>query len=244
MNPSALSQQLDQLSLDHKRHSSSPKRPSSKRKSKSDFGTGAVSGTDSPQVTQQQPQSPTHTKRSPKAAKANGAKQQFSTPSKPKSIPNGSAQNVISQAYNGVGPDLATHYAGPTFHSSPAPSSLPMPSFFTSKPKTSLQNEYDMEASSPNQGTPVKAVRSLDGNGLHDDSPLAPFFKADREEKSGLRKRHYIANGSPTVRPASAGEFHEHLDLRSTSPLLWNESPRKVNGRLDFKSNYTLLACD
>jgi len=116
-----------------------------------------------------------------------------------------------------------------------------MPSFFTSKPKTALQNEYDIEASSPN--TPVKAVRSFDGHTLHDDSPLAPFFKADREEKSGLRKRQYM-NGSPTVRPASAGEFHEHLDLRSASPLLWNESPRKVNGRLDFKSNCKVLGCN
>lgn len=238
MNPSALSQQLDQLSLDQKKHSTSPKRPSSKRKSKSDITHGG-GGTNSPQPHQQPP---THTKRSPKAAKVNGAKQQFSTPSKPKSIPNGSAPNPVSQAYGGVAPELASHYAGPTFHSSPAPSSLPMPSFFSSKPKTSLQNEYDIEGGSPNQTTPVKTVRSLDGQALHDDSPLAPFFKADREEKSGLlRNRRHIANGSPTVRPASAGEFHEHLDLRSQSPLMWNDSPRKVNGRLDFKSKYGLV---
>jgi Proline-rich nuclear receptor coactivator motif len=240
MNPSALSQQLDQLSLDQKRPSASPKRPSSKRKSKSDI-THSGGGTNSPQPQPQQQQHPTHSKRSPKAAKVNGAKQQFSTPSKPKSIPNGSVANLTSQTYGGVAPDLAAHYAGPTFHSSPAPSSLPMPSFFASKPKTSLQNEYDVEGGSPNQTTPVKAVRSLDGHTLHDDSPLAPFFKADREEKSGLlRNRHCIAHGSPTVRPASAGEFHEHLDLRSQSPLMWNDSPRKVNGRLDFKSKYVL----
>src|SRR5437762_10851365 len=119
---SALSQQLEQVSIDKRNSSSSPKRrPSSKRKSRSDYGTG--SGNELPQTAASQQ---TKQKRSPKSNKVNGVKQQqFSTPSKPATMPNGPPTYAPAATVQ----DLASHYAGPTFHSSPAPSSLPMPSF-------------------------------------------------------------------------------------------------------------------
>jgi hypothetical protein len=235
---SALSQQLEQVSIDKRHSASSPKRrPSSKRKSKSDYGTGSGNDLPSNATTQQ-----TKQKRSPKSNKVNGVKQQqFSTPSKPTSIPNRPPSYGPATAAATAVQDLAAHYAGPTFHSSPAPSSLPMPSFFASKQKPTLQNGYDLD-SPPNQSTPIKPVRPVSGQAFQDqdDSPLAPFFKADREEKNRLRNKHSVDNGvfgSPTHRPASVGGMPDHLNLRSESPLLWNDSPHKVNGRFDLRSN-------
>jgi hypothetical protein len=163
----------------------------------------------------------------------------FSTPSKPTSLPNNTSQDPVLQNYGAVGGvELAAHYAGPTFHSSPAPSSLPMPSFFASKQKSTLQNGAELE-SSPEQSTPVKSVRSLDGRNF-DDSPLAPFFKADQEEKLRLHNKYTTHGvfGSPTLRPSSTDGIPEHLNICSESPLLWNDSPHKAKGRFDFKSIY------
>lgn len=251
---SALSQQLEQVSLDKKQQphhssssaSSSPqKRPSSKRKSKSDF-SGTGSGND---LTQPQPKP----KRSPKGNKVNGVKQQFSTPSKPTSIPNGHHYPAVAPAAPTTAQDsAAAHYAGPTFHSSPAPSSLPMPSFFASKTTkpVALQNGSDLDSPPQNQSTPIKPLRSsVNGHqafGDQDDSsPLALFFKADREEKNRLRNKHSADSnngvdgifGSPTQRPTSAGGIPDYAsNLRSESPLLWNDSPKKGNGRFDLRS--------
>jgi len=235
---SALSQQLEQVSLDkgpqhrYSSSSSSPKRrPSSKRKPKSDFGTG--SGNDLPQP-------PAKPKRSPKSNKVNAVKQ-FSTPSKTTSTPNGDPYGPATQ-------DLATHYAGPTFHSSPAPSSLPMPSFFTSSKGKSVVPDDGEQDSPPNQFTPVKPLRSINGQAFRDqdDSPLAPFFKADREEKNRLRNKHSADKGvfgSPTQRPASVGGVPDYLNLRSGSPLFWNDSPQKANGRFDLRSKKFYYQC-
>ena len=237
MKVSALSQQLQQVALEQKSKSPSPKRKSSsKRKPKSDYTPTAGSDTDNNANTQ-----PTKPKRSPKATKVNGVKH-FSTPSKQTSIPNNTPQDPALQN-TGIlgGVELAAHYAGPTFHSSPAPSSLPMPSFFASKQKSTLQNGVELE-SPPEQSTPIKSVRSLDGRNF-DDSPLAPFFKADQEEKLRLRNKHAAHDvfGSPTLRPSSTDGIPEHLNIRSESPLLWKDSPYKANGRFDFKSIYILV---
>ena len=238
-NVSALTQQLEQVSFNQQqqKHSTSPSRPrSSKRTSKPDLATQqAVHATNNHPSPQQNTLS--KPKRSPKNNKVNSVKH-LSTPSKPTSIP--SQQNSFPPS-NGLPADLAAHYAGPTFHHSPAPSSLPVPSFFASKAnntKTGLHNGCDSN-SPPNQGTPIKLRQLADGRD-QDDSPLAPFFKADREEKARLRSKYTAENGitgSPT-RPASAGGITERSHLRSESPLMWQETPRNgsVNGRFSFHS--------
>ncbi|KAK5109521.1 hypothetical protein LTR62_006973 [Meristemomyces frigidus] len=79
-------------------------------------------------------------------------------------------------------------YAGPTFHNSPAPSTLPMPKFFSrSVPKngnplqTRLDDEVtpDKEASSPEADvvSPVPPPRETM------QSPLDLFFQADKQER-------------------------------------------------------------
>jgi hypothetical protein len=114
-----------------------------------------------------------------------------------------------------------------------------MPPFFASKQKSTLQNTVEFQSPSA-QSTPVKTVRSLDGRNF-DDSPLALFFKADQEEKLRLRNKHAARDvfESPTLRPSSADGVLDHLNIRSDSPLLWNDSPHKPNGRFDFKSSCT-----
>jgi hypothetical protein len=230
LNVSALSQQLEQVSIDQNRQTASPKRPSPNRKSKSDNGPGQSTGSGS-----DLPPSRTKNKRSPKSNNINGVKPQ--TPSRPTSMPPGPPPNSVVQTNGTVTHDLASHYAGPDFHSSPAPSSLPMPSFFASKQaKTALHSELD---SPPNQFTPIKSAQSFDT----DDSPLAPFFRADREEKNRLRNKYSTDGGvfgSPTLRPSSAGGLPE---VRSESPLSW-DSPQKGNNRFDARSELqrTVLA--
>ncbi|KAK3113121.1 hypothetical protein LTR53_009885, partial [Teratosphaeriaceae sp. CCFEE 6253] len=102
-------------------------------------------------------------------------------------------------------------YAGPTFHASPAPSSLPVPKFFSrSVPNilgplqsrmdgdtTPEKQESSPEAAIVNPVVPQEAVLS----------PLDLFFKADKEEK----QRSYSNGGmlSPDMaarRPVPATE--------------------------------------
>jgi len=80
-------------------------------------------------------------------------------------------------------------YAGPTFHASPAPSSLPVPKFFSKSvpgigQEAGLQAKMEQEADRPGSS-------SGSDNGLHvptardvPQSPLDLFFKADREERA------------------------------------------------------------
>jgi hypothetical protein len=241
-NVSALTQQLEQVSFDQQQQQqrqTSPHRQS-KRKSKPDSvpqQPAVVSNTDTPQ-SQAQSQTQPKPKRSPKD-KVNAIKQ-FSTPSKSTSISIGNSQTEFPPSNgavsNGVTNDLAGHYAGPTFHHSPAPSSLPMPSFFASKAnmKSALQNGSDLTSPST-QATPIK-IRQLADDRDQDDSPLAPFFRADREEKARLRNK-FAENGitaSPT-RPASAGNLSDHAH-RSASPLVWQDTFNGVNGRFAYHS--------
>ena len=84
-------------------------------------------------------------------------------------------------------------YAGPTFHASPAASSLPMPKFFsksvpnvdkTKSLKTMLEQE-NHEPSSGSEGSPsLENAQPNPGPPFKEDSPLDIFFRADREAKS------------------------------------------------------------
>ncbi|TGZ81071.1 hypothetical protein EX30DRAFT_395881 [Ascodesmis nigricans] len=84
-------------------------------------------------------------------------------------------------------PTKAPVYAGPTFHQSPAPSSLPVPKFFSkSAPPpqdtnhlSSLDNTGKKVPDSPFSASPMPLGRQED--------PLERLFRADREEKE--RKR-------------------------------------------------------
>ena len=239
---SALSQQLGRVSSDKPPPQAaplnlSPKRPSSKRRGKAD--SNPSSGSEPAAQTPAQPR----TKRSPKGTKVNEAKH-FSSPSKPTSIPNGQP----AAPHTAQSLDLASsHYAGPTFHSSPAPSSLPMPSFLASRTTASSKPTFPIAHepgswSPPNQSTPVKPNQPFNGPDFpdQDDSPLGPLFRADREEKNRLRDLNVAetrALGSPTQRPASAGGIPDHFNLhRAESPVAATGAYQRLSTQFEFKS--------
>lgn len=85
----------------------------------------------------------------------------------------------------------AAAYAGPTFHASPAPSALPIPSFYSKsvpdspgmkgvKTLTEVSQSSNSGSSTPPAPTPNNQFR-------REESPLDFFFKADREEKARAR---------------------------------------------------------
>lgn len=84
-------------------------------------------------------------------------------------------------------------YAGPTFHASPAPSSLPVPKFFSrSVPnvadKPSLQSRLEAEKKEAKQeesSPEPDVVAPVPREAVH--SPLDLFFNADKEEKQKSR---------------------------------------------------------
>jgi Proline-rich nuclear receptor coactivator motif len=220
-------------------NSPSPKRPSSRRKSKSDYAAPGYEGT---------PAAP-KPRRSPKSHKVNGVKnsapqQAFSTPSKPVAIPSHQkVPSTSSVARNGSGAVefAANHYAGPTFHSSPAPSSLPMPSFFASRenPPSRPVFQTGPYPESPPQNYSPQRSESLSHD--LDNSPLAPFFRADREEKTRIRGKYISENGvfsSPTLRPASAGALRDYYH-RSESPVLLGDTLHPI-ARPQFDLRSTL----
>jgi hypothetical protein len=123
-----------------------------------------------------------------------------------------------------------------------------MPSFLASRAtaasKSAIPVGYDPGTwSPPNQSTPVKPNRLLNGADYRDqdDSPLGPLFRADREEKNRLRSLNVAENmamGSPTQRPASAGGIPDHLNLyRSESPVPQNGPYQRLNKQTDLKSS-------
>lgn len=89
-------------------------------------------------------------------------------------------------------------YAGPTFHASPAPSSLPMPKFFSkSVPdvnrknslKAMMEEDLSEKSSEKSEESPtiMSAQRASDRQ-VREESPLDIFFNADREEKNKRRQ--------------------------------------------------------
>lgn len=100
-------------------------------------------------------------------------------------------------------------YAGPTFHASPAASSLPMPKFFSqSVPNmdktSSLKNMMGPDApdsASENEECPfIDGTRPEIDRQVQDRSPLDIFFQADRKAKASAKSfgPTNVASGSPS----------------------------------------------
>ena len=90
-------------------------------------------------------------------------------------------------------------YAGPTFHASPAASSLPIPKFYSkSVPEVNkspsvqdiMENEGLATSSDQSGDSPTPGFAQRVGEQqAREESPLDIFFKADREEKERQRKQ-------------------------------------------------------
>ena len=135
-------------------------------------------------------------------------------------------------------------YAGPTFHASPAPSSLPIPKFLSkSMPADQLptlssvtSDEESSQESSVGKGGESPTFRNslkAEGAQVREPSPLDIFFKADREEKARLNQTspHVAAHvvdraksASPSVQSFRQGEARQHTRRQTESPSGSNRS--------------------
>ena len=80
-------------------------------------------------------------------------------------------------------------YAGPTFHASPAPSSLPMPRFFSKSAQDAdglrTTKEESSDEGGPHSPSPQPAnLAAIKNESTRKSSPLDMFFDADRAEKA------------------------------------------------------------
>ncbi|KAF2637667.1 hypothetical protein P280DRAFT_406470 [Massarina eburnea CBS 473.64] len=109
-------------------------------------------------------------------------------------------------------------YAGPTFHASPAPSTLPIPKFLSKSvpakmrvsPPTPPPEEETSDSSSPTS-SPSRAPVQIPPR--QHDSPLDMLFKADKAE----RARN--SNGNPPVPMFSGNERPHHVKHGSYGSL-------------------------
>ncbi|KAI2642771.1 hypothetical protein GGS21DRAFT_192022 [Xylaria nigripes] len=100
---------------------------------------------------------------------------------------------------------LAPIFAGSTFHASPAPSDLPLPSFLSlsngespmAKAKTSSDG---IEDSPPSTDSEEDSPRNQPVPG-NEESPLEFFFRADRAEKARVRRASSANTGSVQTTP-------------------------------------------
>jgi Proline-rich nuclear receptor coactivator motif len=98
----------------------------------------------------------------------------------------------IATSMRPISTPSATAYAGPTFHASPAPSTLPIPSYYSKSvpesPGINVLQSQKEEASSSGIDSPTPPRANIAAAQPHrEESPLDIFFKADREEKARAR---------------------------------------------------------
>lgn len=98
-------------------------------------------------------------------------------------------------------------FAGATFHASPAPSALPMPSFFTKssnespgpRPSTHPTQQPSPPATDTELPTPQRSTSASKSNG----SPLDFMFRAHREEKERERRGSTLSQ-KPSINDATS----------------------------------------
>ncbi|RPB00108.1 hypothetical protein L873DRAFT_1827636 [Choiromyces venosus 120613-1] len=121
-------------------------------------------------------------------------------------------------------------YAGPLFHSSPNPSALPVPKFFSkSVPATpagnGLQAMIESEDSEDNS-TPSSAEQT-------EESHLQKLFRADKEEKERMKMKRQ-SSGSSSSTEGSVGTPFDRSELNGNSVFEMARStpraPRPVDG--------------
>ena len=136
-------------------------------------------------------------------------------------------------------------YAGPTFHMSPAPSSLPVPKFFSksaphpdkpipeTSPDTGIKtpNESSEESSggAPEDSPSMKRSLMVEHAQPREPSPLDIFFKADRQEKA--QRSLTTPEGSPSIaRAHSSSSIPQASRAHSRHPTGGAIFPMELEG--------------
>jgi hypothetical protein len=100
-----------------------------------------------------------------------------------------------------------TAYAGATFHASPAPSALPIPSFYSkSVPDSPGMKSFKVKdtslSGSPNTPVPASNTPLQQKSQMQrEESPLDFFFRADREEKARAKSASSSQNTATPTGP-------------------------------------------
>ena len=113
----------------------------------------------------------------------------------------------------------AKAYAGPTFHASPAASSLPIPKFMSrSVPNvdeasglTSMMQQEALDTTSESESSPFMAKSRLtQDHQIREDSPLDIFFQADRDAKAKAQAQIENPASFDGLRSGSATDVRHH----------------------------------
>ncbi|KAL8710537.1 MAG: hypothetical protein Q9220_004970 [cf. Caloplaca sp. 1 TL-2023] len=131
-------------------------------------------------------------------------------------------------------------YAGPTFHASPAASSLPIPKFYSkSVPNVdkgpsmiSTMKETSERIPVEEDGLPTPNATHLGEQQTQQESPLDIFFKADREQKARQRLKQDISfDGTASPTPAPGNDQSRHHSRHSTNGSLGALFPMELESR-------------
>ena len=147
-------------------------------------------------------------------------------------------------------------YAGPTFHASPAASSLPMPKFFsksmpnvdkTSSLKSMMEQEAP-ETASESEGSPFREnTQPVHDHRSREASPLDIFFRADEKAKAKARPLQESAlksSDGQSILSASPSGLHtpnRHHSRHPTDGSVGGMFPLEMDGVApDMASNCTI----
>ncbi|KAF2747773.1 hypothetical protein M011DRAFT_458196 [Sporormia fimetaria CBS 119925] len=134
----------------------------------------------------------------------------------PKAIPGASLTDTeLGAAKVSATPTKAQAYAGPTFHSSPAPSELPIPKFKSksvpAKTRAGIPNPFHVspgEGSPPSPPSPSPAALPVQSN--NENTNLNLLFQADREERARNSSAGAIPHSSLPFAARITNHSHHH----------------------------------
>lgn len=140
-------------------------------------------------------------------------------------------------------------YAGPTFHASPAASSLPIPRFFSksvpevnkaSSVQTATEKETTESSSEQSESSPTPVfARRIGEEQARVESPLDIFFKADREQKERLRKEQDVSPGAQKfVNNIPDTDRPRHHSRHSTNGSMGGIFPMELENKEPFRASH------
>lgn len=187
--------------------------------------------------------------KSKRTPRKNQGSRQNGSPSMPKvsSTPQPNYQTVsLTPGKKNGTPSQA--YAGPTFHASPAASSLPMPRFFSkSVPEvnkdagtlSATEKETTESSSEQSEGSPTLAsARRKVEEPVREESPLDIFFRADKEQKERARERKARETHIGPFDPAFEADQPRHHSRHSTNGSMGALFPLELENQDSVKASH------
>lgn len=181
-----------------------------------------------------------------KNSKAHGRKQSGSASPMPASnnnLASASRNQSLTPTRGNETPVKA--YAGPTFHASPAASSLPMPKFFsksmpnvdkTSSLKSMMEQEAP-ETASESEGSPFREnTQPVHDHRTREASPLDIFFRADEKAKAKARPlqesalKSFDGQSTPSASPSGLQTPNRHHSRHPTDGSVGGMFPLEMDG--------------